>query len=170
MSARLADVLLPEPHDSESTGLVMHVEDDEDLRRSTCLLLRLAGFETREATCGAHALAQAESLRGKVDVLIVDYHLGDGITGTEVAERFVRLLGHAVPTVILTGDPTNVEIPWLPDAPVWLARKPLRSETLLAALPPLVEFRRAVGSSTPALAARPNPVARPHLVAPTLLS
>jgi hypothetical protein len=105
-----------------------------------------------------------------VDVLIVDYHLGDGITGTEVAERFVRLLGHAVPTVILTGDPTNVEIPWLPDAPVWLARKPLRSETLLAALPPLVEFRRAVGSSTPALAARPNPVARPHLVAPTLLS
>jgi CheY-like chemotaxis protein len=170
MSAQLAEVPPPEPRDSVSMGLVMHVEDDEDLRRSTCMVLRLAGFETCEATCGAHALAQAESLRGKVDVLIVDYHLGDGITGTEVAERFSRLSGHAVPTVILTGDPTNVEIPWLLDAPIWLARKPLHSETLLAALPPLVEFRRAVGSSTQVLVARPNPVARPHLVASTLLT
>jgi hypothetical protein len=77
-------------------------------------------------------------------VLIVDYHLGDGLTGTEVAEEFARLLGHAVPTIILTGDPANAEVPWLSEAPVWLARKPLLPETLLAALPPLVAFRRAL--------------------------
>ena len=47
------------------------------------------------------------------------------MTGTEVAEEFARLLGHAVPTVILTGDPANAEVPWLADAPVWVARKPL---------------------------------------------
>ncbi len=57
------------------------------------------------------------------------------MTGTEVAEEFARLLGHAVPTIILTGDPANAEVPWLSDAPVWLARKPLVPETLLAALP-----------------------------------
>ena len=44
-------------------------------------------------------------------MLIVDYNLGDGMTGTEVAEEFARLLGHAVPTVILTGDPANAEVP-----------------------------------------------------------
>jgi hypothetical protein len=49
-----------------------------------------------------------------------------------------------VPTIILTGDPANAEVPWLADAPVWVARKPLSPETLLAALPSLVEFRRAV--------------------------
>jgi CheY-like chemotaxis protein len=144
MSAQLANVFpltRPEP---SAHGLILHVEDDEPMRRSTALLLRSAGFETREAAYGEQALAQAESLRGRLDVLIVDYDLGPAMTGTEVAEELARLLGHAVPTVILTGDPANAEVPWLADAPIWLARKPLAPETLLAALPPLVAFRRAV--------------------------
>jgi CheY-like chemotaxis protein len=144
MSAQLANVValtIPEP---STRGLILHVDDDEAMRRSTAMLLRSAGFETREATCGEQALAQADSLRGRLDVLIVDYNLGQSMTGTEVAEEFARLLGHAVPTVILTGDPANAEVPWLADAPVWLARKPLLPDTLLAALPPLVAFRRAV--------------------------
>ena len=146
MSAQLASVtaLLPEP---AARGLILHVDDDQDMRRSTSMLLRSAGFETREAGCGEQALAQVEALRGRLDVLIVDYDLGRGITGTEVAEEFARLLGHAVPTVMLTGDPANAEVPWLTDAPVWVARKPLSPDTLLAALPALVTFRRAVAAT-----------------------
>jgi CheY-like chemotaxis protein len=146
MSAQLANVvpLLPEP---AARGLILHVDDDAALRRSTALLLRSAGFETREAVCGEDALAQVEALRGRLDVLIVDYDLGAGLTGTEVAENFARLLGRAVPTIMLTGDPANAEVPWLADAPVWVARKPLQGETLLAALPPLVAFRRAVAAA-----------------------
>ena len=87
------------------------------------------------------------SLRGRLDVLIVDYYLGNSLTGTEVAEALARLLGHAVPTLILTGDPANAEVPWLTDAPVWVARKPMSADTLLAALPPLVDFRRAVAAA-----------------------
>ena len=146
MSAPLANVValtIPEP----ARGLILHVDDDEAMRRSTAMLMRAAGFETREAACGEDAVAQVDSLRGRLDVLIVDYNLGQSMTGTEVAEEFARLLGHAVPTVILTGDPANAEVPWLADAPVWLARKPLHPETLLAALPPLVAFRRAVADT-----------------------
>ena len=146
MSANLANVValtIPEP----ARGLILHVDDDEAMRRSTAMLMRAAGFETREAACGEDAVAQVDSLRGRLDVLIVDYNLGQPMTGTEVAEEFARLLGHAVPTVILTGDPANAEVPWLADAPVWLARKPLHPETLLAALPPLVAFRRAVADT-----------------------
>jgi CheY-like chemotaxis protein len=147
MSAQLADVLPLTVPEKAARGLILHVEDDDAMRRSTSLLLRLAGFETREAATGEQALSQVELMRGKLDVLIVDYHLGRGMTGTEVAEEFARLLGHAVPTVILTGDPANAEVPWLSDAPVWLARKPLLPETLLAALPTLVDFRRAVSAT-----------------------
>ncbi len=145
MSAQLASIvpLLPE---HAARGLILHVDDDEALRRSTAVLLRSAGFETREANCGESALTQVETLRGRLDVLIVDYDLGRGMTGTELAEDFARLLGHAVPTVMLTGDPANAEVPWLTDAPVWVARKPLLPDTLLAALPPLVAFRRAVAA------------------------
>jgi CheY-like chemotaxis protein len=148
MSAQLATVLplLTEP---AARGLILHVDDDQDLRRSTGMLLRSAGFETREAGSGEHALTQAEALRGRLDVLIVDYDLGRGMTGTELAEEFARLLGHAVPTVMLTGDPANAEVPWLADAPVWVARKPLPPDTLIAALPPLVAFRRAIAATPP---------------------
>jgi CheY-like chemotaxis protein len=149
MSAQLATILplqLPVP---ASRGLILHVEDDEPLRRSFSMLMRSAGYETREAEFGEQALAQVESLRGRLDVLIVDFNLGPGMTGTEVAEEFARLLGHAVPTIILTGDPANAEVPWLAEAPVWVARKPLDAETLLAALPPLVAFRRAIAAVTP---------------------
>jgi CheY-like chemotaxis protein len=149
MSAQLANVValtLPEP---SARGLILHVEDDEAMRRSTAMLLRSEGFETREAASGEQALSQVESLRGRLDVLIVDYNLGYSMTGTEVAEELARLLGHAVPTVILTGDPANAEVPWLTDAPVWLARKPLPPDTLLAALPALVAFRRAVAAVAP---------------------
>lgn len=148
MSAQLAAVVPLTLPESSARGLVLHVEDDEGVRRSTAMLLRSAGFETREAACGEQALTQVESLRGRLDVLIVDYDLGHSMTGTEVAEEFARLLGHAVPTVILTGEPANAEVPWLTDAPVWVARKPLSPDTLLAALPPLVAFRRAVESAT----------------------
>ena len=84
MSAQLASVvpLLPE---SAARGLVLHVDDDPDVRRSTVLLLRAAGFETREAASGEQALAQIDTLRGRLDVLIVDYYLGAGMTGTELA-------------------------------------------------------------------------------------
>ena len=146
MSAQLATVIPLALSEPAERGLILHVDDDEALRRSTAMLLRSAGFETREAACGELALAQVDSLRGRLDVLIVDHHLGRDMTGTEVAEEFARLLGHAVPTVILTGDPANAEVPWLADAPVWLARKPLPPEILLSALPPLVAFRRAMTS------------------------
>ena len=148
MSAQLAEVIPLNLLEPAARGLILHVEDDEALRRSTAMLLRVAGFDTREAATGEQALRNVEALRGKLDVLIVDYHLGGGLTGTEVAEEIARLLGHAVPTVMLTGDPANAEVPWLADAPVWMARKPLMPETLLAALPALVDFRRAVAATT----------------------
>ena len=147
MSAQLASVVpltLPEP---SARGIILHVDDDEAVRRSTAMLLRSAGFDTREAAYGEQALAQVESLRGRLDVLIADYDLGHSMNGTELSEELARLLGHAVPTVILTGDPANAEVPWLADAPIWLARKPLAPDTLLAALPPLVAFRRAVAAT-----------------------
>jgi CheY-like chemotaxis protein len=146
MSAQLASVVPLKLPDPVARGLILHVDDDDAVRRSTAMLMRSAGYETREAAYGEQALAQVESVRGRLDVLIVDYNLGRSMNGTEVAEEFARLLGHAVPTVILTGDPANAEVPWLADAPVWVARKPLAPETLLAALPPLVAFRRAIAA------------------------
>jgi hypothetical protein len=40
------------------------------------------------------------------------------MSGTEVTESLVRLLGHGMPTIILTADPANAEMPWLKNSPV----------------------------------------------------
>jgi CheY-like chemotaxis protein len=149
MSAQAATVVPLVSPEAAARGLILHVDDDEPMRRATASLLRAAGYETREAATGEQALAQAGPLRGRLDVLIADYYLRGSFTGAEVAEELARLLGHAVPTIILTGDPANAEVPWLTRAPVWVARKPLAPETLLAALPSLVAFRRAVHAAGP---------------------
>src|SRR5690242_7753217 len=127
-----------------SPGVVLHVEDDSEQRESLALVLRHAGFRTHGADSAITALEATRQLRDELDVLIVDYHLGSEDTGTEVAESVARVLGHAVPTVILTGDPANAAIPVLTDAPVWLLRKPARADVLTSALPSLVALRRAL--------------------------
>jgi FixJ family two-component response regulator len=125
-------------------GVVLHVDDDYESRCATGLVLKVAGFDAREAESADAALAQADALRNVLDVLIVDFHLGGETTGTEVAESLARLLGHGMPTIILTGDPANAEIPWLRNSPIWLARKPLCPATLIAGLDALVAFQRAM--------------------------
>ena len=132
------------PRSGRSRGMIMYVEDDEDARASMEVVLETAGFDVCLAANGASALAQVDALRNRLDVLIVDYYLGISETGTEIAKSLVQRLGHGVPTVILTGDPANAEMPWLKNSPVWLVRKPVSHTTLIAGLWPLVIFGRAM--------------------------
>ena len=125
-------------------GVVLHVEDEQDSRIATSMLLADAGFDVRGADSPKSAIEEARKCGDSLDVLIVDYHLRAEMTGTEVVEAIGRLLGQGLPTVILTGDPANAEVPWVKNCPVWLARKPLPPETLIAGLSPLVQFRRAM--------------------------
>lgn len=125
-------------------GVVLYVEDDDDTRAATSALLAISGYDVRMAATPDEAIALATSVRDRVDVMIVDYNLRADRTGTEVAETISRLLGHGIPTVILTGDPANAEVPWLKDSAVWLARKPISPAKLVAGLAPLVNFRRVM--------------------------
>ena len=123
---------------------ILYVEDDADTRAATGIVLREAGFAVHEAASAVGALDDPSVREGLLDILIVDYHLGDGMTGTEVAEVIGRKLGHGVPTIIMTGDPANAEVPWLSNSPVWLIRKPICPSSLVAGIGPLIEFRRAM--------------------------
>lgn len=133
-------------------GVILHVEDEESQRGSLATLLAVESFEVHQAAHGAAVPAIARKLGARLDVLIVDYHLGGSGSsslagsgsGTDVAEELSALLGYAVPTIMLTGDIANCEVPVLKNAPVWVARKPLDPRVLLAGLPALVEFRRGV--------------------------
>jgi DNA-binding response OmpR family regulator len=126
--------------------VIVHVEDDHDTRVATGALLTHAGFDVHSAARPDAALALAATCGDALDVLVVDYHLHADKNGTEVAESIARLLGHGLPLVILTGDPINAEVPWLRDSPVWLVRKPVDPDKLVAGLQSLVNFRRTMKS------------------------
>jgi CheY-like chemotaxis protein len=134
--------------DGNSLGTVLHVEDDADARNAMARLLEVSGFRQLAADSAHAALSAAPSLCEELDVLIVDYHLGSHLTGTDVAESLARMIGRALPTVILTGDPANAQIPLLSNAPVWLIRKPVVPDLLISALPSLVGFHRTVRQFT----------------------
>jgi len=77
-------------------------------------------------------------------VLIVDFRLDKDMNGAEATEQIHRALGYPTPIIMLTADPSNAEMPWIIDAPVWLARKQLNRDQLLAAMPGLVQVSRSI--------------------------
>jgi CheY-like chemotaxis protein len=111
-------------------------------RKAMAMLLNGEGYSITSVASGLQAIdAVAAGLRP--DLLIVDFNLGSEMNGAEATEEVRRALGYATPVIMLTGDPASAEFPWITDAPVWLARKPLGPQFFLAALPALVELSRA---------------------------
>ena len=78
--------------------------------------------------------AATRSAGHRVDLLISDYHLNDGETGTQVIAALREILGRTLSAVITTGD-TSSEIKQLPRDPyLRIASKPINPEELLALL------------------------------------
>lgn len=75
---------------------VLLVEDDRDVLVATATLLRKWG-----------CLVQAETAPPKViagcDILITDYDLGAGLTGSDCIAHVRRLAGELVPAIVMTG-------------------------------------------------------------------
>jgi CheY-like chemotaxis protein len=72
------------------------------------------------------------------DLLITDYHLGDGETGIQVIAALRERLGSAVKSVLITGD-TSTVIRELPaDQHLRVASKPINAEELLSLLKSLM--------------------------------
>lgn len=129
--------------DVGTQGAILHVDDDTGLRRAMAMLMTSAGYTVSGAGSGQEALRAVEQGL-QPDVLIMDFSLDEDMNGAEASELLRRALGYAPPIIMLTGDPSNAEFPWITDVPIWLAHKPLNSQLLLAALPALVQLSRSV--------------------------
>jgi DNA-binding response OmpR family regulator len=127
----------------DSPGIILHVDDERPVREAMALLLRAEQYQVLTAATGAEALEFAAQ-GARPDILILDFDLGEGINGAEAAVQLRRSLGYSPPILMLTGNPASAEVPWITDAPIWLAHKPLNPRLLLAALPGLTQVSRAM--------------------------
>lgn len=111
---------------------VLLVEDDPSVRDATRMLLQVEGY--RIAAVASLREALQKTLEGGIDLLVTDYHLSDGETGTQVIAALRQVLGVPLKAVLLTGD-TSSAIKDLPIDPLMrIASKPVKAEELLTLL------------------------------------
>ncbi len=122
---------------------VLLVEDDNGVRDATRMLLKVEGYRVAAVASLEEALVAAAE---GIDLLVTDYHLRDGQTGTEVIAALRRTLGKPLKCVLITGD-TSSSIRQLPlDPDLRVASKPVQAEQLLMLLGTL----SASGTAPPA--------------------
>lgn len=113
--------------DTDIRGLdVLVVEDDPLVSKSLLLALRSAGAKASLASSAAQALDLVRDT--SFDVVLSDWRLPDGFTGSELAESLAKT-HPALPCVVLTG-----ELGLSSDGPAVVIRKPASHELICAAL------------------------------------
>jgi len=97
------------------------------------MLLKVEGYRVIAVASLAEALEKVLEERD-IDILVTDYHLNNGETGTQVIEALRERLGGSLRAVLMTGD-TSSAIKDLPRDPyLRIASKPIKPDELLALL------------------------------------
>jgi PAS domain S-box-containing protein len=121
------------PSQQIAEARILLVEDNASVRNATCMLLELEGYGVTAVTSLSEATQHVQEGH-RVDLLISDYHLNDGETGTQVIAMLRELLGTTMKAVLMTGD-TSSAIKQLPCDPyLRIASKPIKAEELLQLL------------------------------------
>lgn len=108
---------------------VLLVEDDKSVRDATRLLLSVEGFQVTGVATLAEALQHAAE--NAIDLLVTDYHLAGGETGTAVIAALREALGTHLKAVLVTGD-TSAAVKELPRDPFMrITSKPVQADELL---------------------------------------
>jgi two-component system, sensor histidine kinase len=112
---------------------ILLVEDNSSVQRAMCRLLGLEGYRITPVASLSEALQHVQKGNG-VDLLICDYHLSGGETGTQVIAALRNILGVSLRALLTTGD-TSSAIKQLPDDPyLRFTTKPIKVDELLTLL------------------------------------
>ena len=112
---------------------VLLVEDDPAVLNATRMLLKSDGYHVTVAATIAEALEQA-ARDPAIDLLITDYHLGDGETGTGVIAAVRAALKRPITAVMMTGDTSSAVRDLARDPFLRIVSKPVNADELLAML------------------------------------
>jgi two-component system CheB/CheR fusion protein len=123
----------PSIRPSKYQARVLLVEDDPAVRDATRMLLWVEGYRVTAVSSLAEALSAAAEGPAP-DLLLTDYHLGDGETGTQVLAALRERLGVPLKAVLITGDTSTAIKEMYRDPHLRVASKPIEADDLLAQL------------------------------------
>ncbi|QCO15067.1 response regulator [Azospirillum brasilense] len=132
---------------------VLVVEDDPIVREGLCAMIRQWGHEAFPADSFGEAV---EALRRHPDpdVIIADYRLGEGHTGTETIREVRRRSKRPIPGILVTGDTTPERLAEAEAGKFSILHKPVLADDL----------RRAIALALAPAPARLTPQAPRELV------
>ncbi len=127
----------PEPVEASpltrETGAVLVVEDQPEVRRLACRIVRDLGFHVLEAADGRQALSAAEHYRGPIRLMLTDMVM-PGMNGKELAERLAELRPDTR-VVFMSGYTDRLPgADGVLDASIVYLQKPFHAQTLSAAI------------------------------------
>ncbi len=121
---------------------VLLIEDDTAVREATQMLLKIEGYQVTAVDSLSQALAAGRTGTG-FDLVLTDYHLGNGETGVQAIAALREMLGTPLKSILVTGD-TSGSVHELPSDPnLRITSKPINAERLLGLLREFIELEPA---------------------------
>lgn len=108
---------------------VLIIDDEATIRQGLEVLLQDWGYGVT-AAADAEEAASVVAAHGIPDVIVADYRLQGGRTGTEAVEAIHRACGHSIPAIIITGDTAPERIAEVKRSGHIIAHKPVSGESL----------------------------------------
>ena len=106
------------------------MEDEPGVRNAMRMLLKIEGYEVTTAASAGEALAKLRS-DVRFDLIITDFHLEPGRTGTEVIAAARLQFGDSINAILVTGDTSSAVRELQSDERLHITSKPINSEELL---------------------------------------
>ena len=106
------------------------VEDDPGVRNATRMFLKGEGYRVTTAASLEDAVARMRDMRD-IDLVISDYHLDGGKTGTDVIAAARASLGAGLRAILITGDTSSAIRDLQRDEHLRIASKPINADELL---------------------------------------
>lgn len=149
------DLVVPDP----AKCLIVVIDDEPVVRRTLVVVLNGWGYGTIAAGSAVEAVHQLAEASLVPDLIIADYRLAGGVTGTQAIETLRQHFGQTIPAVVVTGDTAPERLREAVRGHSELLHKPIRAAELQHRVAELL----AKQPSGDARAAAPaGPAARPH--------
>jgi two-component system, sensor histidine kinase len=108
---------------------ILLVEDEPGVRNAMRMLFKIEGYGVVTAASAEEALRLLRE--EEIDLLVTDYHLEGGRTGTQVIAAARETRGPSFNAVLVTGDTSSVVRELQGDAHLRITSKPINSDELL---------------------------------------
>jgi two-component system, sensor histidine kinase len=127
-----------EPAGSGVRATILLVEDEAGVRNAMRTFLKIEGYEVIAAATTEEARFQMQE-DTNVDLLITDFHLEGGRTGTEVIAAARERYGADLAAILVTGDTSSVVREMRADSRLRIASKPINARELLSLMRSLLD-------------------------------